>query len=277
MNFDKRLIPARPDIAAEHLRGQVESVHFVAGETLEVCEGATPLRREPRPDGARDTELLFGESFTVYETDDEGWCWGQSTRDSYVGYVARNALQPVQPKSHRLAALGSFLYPAPSIKQPPLAALSMNALLTVDRQQGDFLVIKNRGCVWASHAVPLDVFAPDFVQMAEQFLHVPYLWGGRTRMGVDCSGLVQLALQACGQDVPRDSDMQQDSLGTPVTGALQRGDLVFWQGHVGIMQCESQLLHANGHSMCVTSEPLDVAKVRISAKGGGDVTAVKRL
>jgi len=277
MKLDKRLTPARPDIAAAHLRGQVQAARFVEGALFDVCDGAAALRREPRPDGAQDSELLFGEGFTVYETDEEGWCWGQSLRDSYVGYIARNALQPSAPKTHRIAALGSFLYPGPSIKLPPIAALSLNALLSVERQAGDFLIIKNRGCVWAGHAVPLDVFAPDFVRVAEQFLGVPYLWGGRTRMGVDCSGLVQLALQACGQAAPRDSDMQQDSLGRPVTGALQRGDLVFWKEHVGIMQSESQLLHANGHFMCVTSEPLDVARARILDKGGSDVTVVKRL
>jgi cell wall-associated NlpC family hydrolase len=276
MKLDKRLIPARPDIAAAYLRGQVEAAQFVTGEVFEVRDSAAALRREPRPDGALDSELLFGEGFTVYETDEEGWCWGQSTRDAYVGYIARNALQPSAPKTHRIAALGSFLYPGPSIKLPPIAALSLNALLGVERQAGDFLIIKNRGCVWAGHAVPLDVFAPDFVRVAEQFLHVPYLWGGRTRMGVDCSGLVQLALQACGQAAPRDSDMQK-ALGAPVTGALQRGDLVFWTGHVGIMQSESQLLHANGHFMCVTSESLDVARVRILEKGGGEVTGVRRL
>jgi len=142
MKPDKRLTPARADLAAAHLRGQVTAAQFVDGTLLDVRDGAAALRRAPRPDGAQDSELLFGESFTVYETDEDGWCWGQSSRDSYVGYVARNALQPAEPKTHRIAALGSFLYPGPSIKLPPIAALSLNALLTVERQVGDFLIIK---------------------------------------------------------------------------------------------------------------------------------------
>ena len=275
--FDKRLTPARPDLAAEHLRGKVDAPRFAIGELREIRDGITALRREPRPDAPQDSELLFGETFTVYETDEEGWCWGQSMRDSYVGYVSANALTLPTPKTHRLTALRSFIYPGLSIKLPPIEVISLNSLLTVTRTEGDFLVLGNGGAIWASHAVPLVSAETDFVAVAEHFVGVPYLWGGRSSLGLDCSGLVQLAQQACGHDVLRDSDMQEQSLGAPVNGPFQRGDLVFWKGHVGIMQNGSQLLHANGFTMSVYSEPLAEARARILAKGGGEVTSLKRL
>lgn len=297
MTLDKRINPFRPDLAAEHLRGQVSATRFAAPEIFTIRDGVAPLLRDPRPDAMRDSELVFGEDFAVYDTDSEGWCWGQSLRDSYVGYIAKDALGPRLTPSHRVSALRTFVYPVANIKAPPIMALSYGSLLAlhpdepsnpftlrsaerVSKGEGasrDFFRLSNGFYIWASHAAPLDQPAQDFVAEAERFLGIPYLWGGRSSLGLDCSALVQLSSQACGRDILRDSDMQEQNLGSPVNGPFQRGDLVFWKGHVGLMQSETQLLHANGYTMSVYSEPLDVARARILAKGGGDVTSLKRL
>jgi cell wall-associated NlpC family hydrolase len=280
--FDKRLTPARPDIAAASLAGQVEARRFVAGTPMRVVEPAAPLRHAPRPDAALDSEALAGECFTVYD-EDEGWAWGQLEGDGYVGYMPRSALGPAgSPATHRVAALRTFLYPGPSIKLPPLGALSLNAGVAIMRSEGDFAITEAGGAIFAAHLVAHDAAARDFVAVAERFLGVAYLWGGKTSLGLDCSALVQLSLGACAVACPRDSDMQEASLGIALPfdgrlGGLRRGDLVFWRGHVGIMRDGATLLHANGHAMAVTSEPLDDAVLRIATKGGGGITAIKRL
>ena len=282
--MDKRINPFRADLAAEHLRGKGSARAFASPEIFTIRDGVAPVLRAPRPDALRDSELLFGEDFAVYDTDMEGWCWGQCLRDSYVGYVAKDALGPKSHPTHRVTAVRTFVYTVANIKAPPIMALSFGSLLAChpDEQNHtaanpDFLRLSNGFYIWATHAAPLDASAPDFVAIAEQFIGTPYLWGGRSSLGLDCSALVQLSLQASGHLAPRDSDMQERELGTPINGPFQRGDLVFWKGHVGIMQSETQLLHANGYTMSVYSEPLETARARIMAKGGGDVTSLKRL
>ncbi len=276
---DRRLTPARPDLAAEHLRGTVEAARYVPGRPMRVVEATAALRRAPAPDAPLDTEALHGETATIYEVTDEGWAWGQLDHDGYVGWMPASALidAPATP-THRVSTLRTFLYPGPSIKLPPVAALSLGSRVAVERMQGDFAVTRH-GAVFARHLVPAGEVEPDFVAVAERFVGVPYLWGGRTSLGLDCSGLAQVALGAAGIAAPRDSDMQENALGRPLPAgaSLQRGDLVFWKGHVGIMQDPQTLLHANGHFMLVTSEPFAEAVARIEAKGGGPVTSLRRL
>ncbi len=213
---------------------------------------------------------------------DEGWAWGQLDHDQYVGWLPSGALMAdIAAPTHRVSVLRTFLYPGPSIKLPPVAALSLGSRVAVSRLQGDF-AITPQGAVYAPHLAPLDAVEDDFVAVAERFEGVPYLWGGRTSLGLDCSGLAQVALGAAGVAAPRDSDMQEKALGRPIDvgptlAGLRRGDLVFWKGHVGIMRDAETLLHANGHFMLVTSEPLAVAVARIAAKEGGPVTSVRRL
>lgn len=279
LTTDKRLTPARPDLAAEHLRGIVGAERYAAGRTMRVLDATAALRRAPAPDAPLDTEALYGETVTVYDITDEGWAWGQLDHDGYVGWLPAGALIDVQVEpTHRVAPLRTFLYPGPSIKLPPVAALSLGSRVRVERIQGDFAVTAY-GAIFAGHLEHIDRLEPDFVAVAERFVGVPYLWGGRTSLGLDCSGLAQVSLGAAGIRVPRDSDMQEASVGSPLApgAALRRGDLVFWRGHVGLMQDTSTLLHANGHFMLVTSEPLAEAVARIEAKGGGPVTAVRRL
>jgi hypothetical protein len=277
VNFDPRITPARPDLAAKHLEGKVEAARFVEGEEREVIDAQAPVRRAPTPDAEQMSEALMGERVTVYEFDGEGWAWGQLGSDGYVGYLAANALMvPRAAPTHKVTALRTLAFPGPSIKQPPSVAPPLGSRVTVLRQQDRF-AIALAGYLPASHLAPLDHVEKDFVAVAERFLGTPYLWGGKTSNGLDCSGLVQVALGACGIPCPRDSDMQEQALGSAVPVAeLRRGDLVFWKGHVAIARDAATLLHANAFHMAVAIEPLADALERIR-RAGSEVTSVKRI
>ena len=245
---------------------------------MQVVESSAPLRRRPAPDAPLETEALFGESVTVYDDGGEGWAWAQLDRDGYVGYLPSVALGLTSAPTHRVAALRAHVYPGPSIKLPPMIALSLGARATIARVDGDFAVTADGRHLSARHLAPAESCESDFVAVAERFLHAPYLWGGRTSEGIDCSGLVQTALTAAGLSAPRDSDMQA-ALGEPLppAAALKRGDLVFWKGHVAVMRDAATLIHASGWHMAVVSERLAEARARIAAGGGGDVTGLRRL
>ena len=280
--FDPRLTPARADLAAKNLEGKVEAARFVEGRAFEVIDPHTAVRAAPAPDAPLLTEALKGERVTVYDLNAEGWAWGQLAADSYVGWLSANALAPVgAPATHKVSALRTFGFPGPSIKLPPLEALPLGARLAIVRVEDRLAVTRSGAYVPLPHLAPLDFVEPDFVAVAERFLGVPYLWGGKTALGIDCSGLVQVALTAAGHACPRDSDMQEGALGAPVTDAerkecLRRGDLVFWKGHVAIVRDANTLIHANAFHMAVALEPLAEAIARIRAPSG-DVTSVRRI
>jgi cell wall-associated NlpC family hydrolase len=277
----KRLTPARPDLADERLRGVVAAERYVAGVERVVAWPSAPLHRDPVPDAPLDTEALMGEAVAVYE-EREGWSWVQLQADRYVGYMPSEALGPPgAPATHRVAALRTFVYPGPDLKLPPRLHLSLGAAVSVSGESGDYSRLATGGFVWTGHLAPLGRHEPDFVAVAERLLGTPYLWGGKTSLGLDCSGLVQLSLAMAGIAAPRDTDMQEAALGRPLDLApdlagLQRGDLVFWRGHVGIMLDPARLLHANGHHMAVAIEPLAEAEARIRASTVGPITTVKR-
>jgi cell wall-associated NlpC family hydrolase len=289
--LDPRLNACRPDLADARLKGEVEAARFVEGTARRVVAAAAPLKRTPRTDASLDSEVLRGEIFTVFEETHEGWTWGQLATDRYVGYVATDALGPIEPEpSHRIAALRTFIYPGPDMKLPALGWVSVGSAVALDREattRGTVYrqIVGGEGWIVAVNAVPLDAPAEnDFVSVAERFVNTAYLWGGRTSLGLDCSSLVQLSLMAAGIAAPRDTDLQEAALGSPVEGGvaapLHRGDLVFWlghhAGHVGIMIDGEYLIHANGHHMAVVIEPLADVSARIAAKTI-QPTSVRRL
>jgi cell wall-associated NlpC family hydrolase len=276
--FDPRLTPARPDLAASHLRGKVDSARFVDGTVQEIVAGQTPVRNAPSHGATMVTEALAGERVTIYETDEDGWAWGQLAGDGYVGWLPAAALlQPGPEPTHKVAALRTLVFPGPSIKLPPTEALPLGARIAVARTHDSFAVTASGGHVPMRHLVPVATAEPDFVAVAERFLGAPYLWGGKTSLGLDCSGLVQVALTACGIACPRDSDMQEAALGKPVElSGLRRGDLVFWKGHVAIVRDTGSLVHANAHHMAGAVEPVADAVARIRA-AGSEITSVKRM
>jgi cell wall-associated NlpC family hydrolase len=260
----------------------VAAARYVAGEVYEVIEPQAPLRGEPSHDAPLLTEALKGERVTIYEKNAEGWAWGQLAADRYVGWLSANALAPPgAPPTHKVVALRTLVFPGPSIKLTPREALPLGARIAVARRDDRMAVTPSGGYVPAAHLAPIDVDETDFVAVAERFLGVPYLWGGKTALGLDCSGLVQIALAACGISCPRDSDMQEEALGSPVAAAtdrsnLQRGDLVFWTGHVAIVRDRATFLHANAFHMAVAIEPIDDAVARIRA-AGGEVSGIRRI
>jgi cell wall-associated NlpC family hydrolase len=268
---DPRLHAYRPDLADEALRGTVEAERFVAGRPARVSVPVADMHAEPG--GGLATQLLLGDAVRVFEERD-GWAWVQADHDSYVGYVASPALAPAGPApTHMVSAARTFTYPGPDLKRPRHACLSMGAAVAVtgfvENRGTRYAMLASREAVVASHLAAIGEVLADYVAAAEMLEGTPYLWGGASAFGIDCSGLVQLAMRMAGRRVPRDSDMQAASVGTPLdpgeglTG-LRRGDLVFWQGHVAIMTDAGAVLHANGHTMTVARENLDEAIERIS-------------
>lgn len=278
---DVRLTPARADLAAKYLEGKVEAARFVDGEVFEVFEAIAPLRRAPAADAEQMTQALKGERITIYDRNGEGWAWGQLADDGYVGWVPDVALFRVgAAPTHKVTALRTLAFPGPSIKLPPVDGLAMGTKLAVIREDDLFAVTQEGWYLPRQHVGRLDVMAQDFVGIAEQFVGTPYLWGGKSSLGIDCSGLVQIALTAAGTGCPRDSDMQQDGLGRELTPAesrhLQRGDLIFWKGHVAIVRDATTMVHANAHHMATVVENTHAAIARIKA-AGSEVAAIKRL
>jgi len=280
--WDFRLTPARPDLAAAHLRGLVTADAYIEGRTMHVVTGVADLRHAPSHEALLDTQALFGEEVTLYENY-EGWGWVQLAGDGYVGYMPMAALAdgPTKP-THRVAVNRTFVYHCPDIKMSARRSSPLGATVRVLAIEGPFAQSGPNSFVFADHLRPYSEHEKDFVSVAERFLHVPYLWGGKTSLGIDCSGLVQIALNVAGIAAQRDTDLQEKGLGCPLAidaelNGLRRGDLVFWRGHVGIMQDEANLLHANAHHMLVVSEPLRIARERILTQTSKPISAIKRL
>lgn len=276
--LDPRRHPVRPDIAAAHLRGRVEADRFVEGEPHRVTAGRATLRGAPDAAARQTSELLYGESFTVYDRLGD-WAWGQCGTDGYVGWTPAAALaigEPAEP-THTVRDLRAFRFPEPDLKTHPLDALPLGARVAVGEEANGFRRLAEGGWIFGAHLAPLGWVEPDPVATAERLLGVPYYWGGRTPWGIDCSGLAQLCFACAGHALPRDSDMQRAEAGELLSKdgegvSYTRGDLVFFPGHVGLMVDGERLIHATAHSMTVTVEPL----ADVAARGGG-ILAVRRV
>ena len=284
--MDPRITPARDDLAANWLRDQVAAARYVDGSPRTVVRDGAPLRFSPDRNAGLESQLIHGETFQVYEERD-GWCWGQSLTDNYVGYVPAVDLADTLPApDHQVAALHSHLYSEPDLKRPVAGIISMSARVKVVDVEGKFCRIASGHWLHSRHLVSLDYSTQDYVGTAMKFIGVPYLWGGRTAMGLDCSSLVQLALGMAGIAVPRDSDLQENGAGAPGApvamedghdfSQLEEGDLVFFPGHVGFFVSDWRFLHANAFDMQVSlhgfSDVLDRANQDNTA-----VTSIRRI
>lgn len=280
---DRRLHAYRDDLADARLLGHVEAARYVEPVMGRVKLPVASLRPRPDPACRIDTELLFGEQVEIFEQRD-GWAWVRNRTDGYVGYLEDTALTdgPAADATHQVVALRSFRFAEPDIKTPAPQPLSFLSALAVAEIEGKFARLVEGGFVYARHIAPLgQVLEPDWATTAQRFLGVPYLWGGRSSLGLDCSGLTQLAMAAAGIAVPRDSDMLEKAFGDPLplTGdydSLRRGDLLFWKGHVAICQGQGRMIHANGFDMMVAEGPIAEIAARIEANGGGAITSARR-
>jgi cell wall-associated NlpC family hydrolase len=280
----------RPDLADAALEGRVAATRFTAGRPAQVARGVAALRRRPGVDAPLDTQLLSGEAVTVFD-EAEGWAWVQNRTDGYVGYVESAALgADIVAPTHIVKVPRSFLFPGPDLKLPPLDALTMTGRVAVTGSDGAYSRVifgGQQGWIYSRHLAAQGEgggeVEPDFVATALQFLHVPYLWGGKESGGLDCSGLVQVALARAGISCPRDSSMQAESLGIAVDWKpggteLRRGDLISFPGHCAIALDAVQVVNANAHAMMVSIEPLAELVARVEEESGGiGVTAVRRL
>lgn len=278
--LDPRLNAYRSDLADAALAGRVKTERFVEPRLMQVVEPVVSVHAAPRFDAMQLTQALMGETVKLFH-EEEGWAFVQLAADGYVGYVNGNALSPrVVMPTHRVAVPATFLYPEPSLKAQPAVHLTLNAQVAVTDESAAFSRLSGGRFVFTAHLKPAGSFESDFVSVAEMFRHVPYYWGGKSVRGLDCSGLVQLALEACGKTALRDTDMQENTIGEALQvndlDSLTRGDLVFWKGHVGIMTDSTTLLHANGHHMMVVAEPLKQAVERIASRYG-ELTSIRRL
>jgi cell wall-associated NlpC family hydrolase len=276
MTGDSRTTPANERVAHVSLRGEVEAERFVEGQWMTVQQPIANLAFEPK--GPRQNQLLFGERFLVLDTV-EGFAFGQAERDGYVGWIANVALTETPEATHWVVAPATHLYPRAEVKAQAEVALFFGSLVHVTGERGDFHRVQTGHYVPKQHLMPVAAHFDDPVGVADLFLGTPYLWGGSSRWGIDCSGFIQLALRACGVACPRDTDQQARAVGEDIAEAepLRRGDLVFWEGHVGFMSDPRMLLHANAHHMSVAYEPLKDAAARIASQGYGQITRRKRV
>jgi len=270
--LDRRLYAFRSDLADERLRGRVAAGRFAAGTPAAVAVPVADIKAAPSPEAGVDSQLLLGDAVVVFDKKD-GWAWIQSVRDAYVGYVRADALaEHAAAPTHVVAAPRSFVFSRDDLKSPRVEALSMGSGVVVsghaETRGTRYALLAGGGAMIAAHLSPAGQHASDYVSVAETLEQTPYLWGGTSGFGLDCSGLVQLAMRMAGGNAPRDTDMQERTFAPVNPAGLRRGDLVFWKGHVAVMLDAGNVIHANGHTMLVSRETLAEAIGRIEPVHG---------
>lgn len=278
--LDTRLHAYRPDIADVSLKGKVSSKKYVEGEKFQVAVGKANVYNRPDRKTALSNQILYGEFFTIFEIKD-GWAWGQSLKDDYVGYCSLNNLTPdLHKTTHHVSALSTFIYPEPNFKLPPIDQLHMISDVSVinETQTNGFVQLADGNWIYATH-IAKD-YGEDPVSEALKFLYTPYLWGGRSNAGIDCSGLLQIAYASVGITIPRDADLQEKTIGNILSDdeELQHGDIAFFPGHVGLMIDDIHILHANAHHMRVSIDPLkDVIDIVSFQTNKPPLSCIKRI
>lgn len=274
--LDARVHAARGDLADISLAGTLFSAHYARAVELTCVAAGAPLLAHPSIKSQAVSELLRGESFHALDVTTD-WAWGFCGHDGYVGYIRREALDVHEIVTCRITARSAPLFSTPDIKSPILDHWPQGALFAGE-VMGDFIA-SGEGHIHVRHAAAVDALESDWVAVAQHYLGQPYIWGGRGHRGIDCSGLVQVALAQCGVIAPRDTDMQREGIGT-LLGAdapLARGDFIFFPGHVGIMAEADMLLHANAHWMAVVIEPLADVVARLAATHADPILARRRI
>jgi cell wall-associated NlpC family hydrolase len=275
--LDPRINAYRRDLADTTLSGVVNAERYVEGQLRQCVRGVVPLLEAPKADAKQVSQIRYGEFLDVFEEREDGYRWVQNRSDRYVGYLPPVELsEEIADLSNRVHVLRTFIYSEPDIKSPPIDEVTLGSYVRVRKKVKECVELADGGYIFAKHVVPPDEMkAPDYVFTAGRLLGVPYLWGGRTPKGTDCSGLVQLSLEMAGIDIPRDSDQQRATVGRDLPChwrdvSWKRGDIVFFVGHVGIMTGPDHIIHASGHDMKVVVEPLlDVVGRRNPINGIG--------
>ncbi|RJE89426.1 C40 family peptidase [Paracoccus onubensis] len=270
MTHDRRLTPATERVALESLRGVLERPEYTSGRPARLSAPLADLLNAP--DGHRDRQVIFGADLTVIEIRG-GWAFVQTAQDGYCGWLPEKVLGTgTAPITHRVTAPASHLYSAPDMKQSEFCGLSIGARLSVAGTRSGFAQLATGGFVPLQHIG--DKPSTDPVTTAESLLGAPYLWGGNSYAGLDCSGLIQIALLDCGIPCPGDSDLQRDAF--PTVSGIARGDLLFWPGHVAMAVSADVMIHATAWKMAVIREGIQDAIARIDAAGEGPFLGIRR-
>ena len=280
--LDPRTTLARKDLADTALKARVRAERYAPIKSKVVSTGIVDVKKTPNNSAPLLTQAFFGEEVSMLD-EANGWAFCQLNSDGYVGFLKSEHLSThgLQP-SHSVAVPLSHVYPKPDVRAPIGMAIPFGAQVTISEgvEEKRFSEVRGLGWIYKRHLKPLGSLNADYLQTAAMFLHAPYVWGGKTALGLDCSALVQLALNYAGKDCPRDTDQQLEMLGRSVganISACEKGDLVFFPGHVGFMLDKMRLLHANATYMRVTLDKLESVVSRLSMVHDNPVVDIRRL